>query len=231
MAGVSQPRRTRLSGSVDDFAGFGIGGLVHGSGVTPPPGLRLFEPVALAVQLQNVDVMRQPIEQRAGQPLAAEDAGPFLEWQVRRDDGRAAFVTLAEDLEEQLGAGLRERHVAEFVNDEQFDGGELGLEFQETFFVARLDQLMNETGRGEEGDGEATLARGEAKRQTDMRLAGAGRDSDIMPGIRLLRIGSSILFILAAARASPSFARIAFEARTFSSCSSATGPWRIFPAG
>jgi hypothetical protein len=48
-----------------------------------PPCLRLLEPVALAVQLQNMDMMRQAIEQRAGQTLAAEDAAPFLERQVR----------------------------------------------------------------------------------------------------------------------------------------------------
>ena len=33
----------------------------------------------------------------------------------------------------------------------------------------------------------------------------------------------------AVARRSPSSARIAFKARTFSSCSSPTGPWRIYP--
>jgi hypothetical protein len=41
-------------------------------------------------------------------------------------------VTLAEYFEEKLRVGLRERHIAEFVDDEQFDGGELRLEFQET---------------------------------------------------------------------------------------------------
>ena len=111
-----------------------------------------------------------------------------------------------------------------FVDDKQFDGGELRLEFQETPLVARLHQLMNEAGRREEGDREAALAGRKAERQTEMRLSRAGRDSAIMPGIRLLRIGSSIPFIRAVARRSPSFARIAFKARTFSSCSSQTGP-------
>ena len=59
--------------------------------------------------LQNMDMVREPIEQRAGETLAAEDAGPILERQVRCDDGRAAFMTLAEDLEEQLRASLGER--------------------------------------------------------------------------------------------------------------------------
>ena len=49
---------TRRSGSGGDFAGFWVGG----SGFTPPPCLRLFEPVALAVELQNMNMMRQPIE-------------------------------------------------------------------------------------------------------------------------------------------------------------------------
>ena len=83
MAGVSQPGLMRLSGIGGNFAGFGIGGcggLNGGSRVTPPPWLRVLEPVALAVQLQNMDMMREAIEQRASQTLAAEDAGPFLKW-------------------------------------------------------------------------------------------------------------------------------------------------------
>src|SRR6202163_4938669 len=83
-------------------------------------------------------------------------------------------MTLAENLEQKLRAGLREWHIAEFVDDEQFDGGELRLEFQETPLVARLHQLMNEAGRREEGDREAALAGRKAERQTDMRLSRAG---------------------------------------------------------
>ena len=80
----------RLSGSGGDFAGFGIGrrsGLVGGLGRTPPPCLRLLEPVALAVQLQNMDTMREAIEKRARETLAAEDGGPFLKGKIRRNDG------------------------------------------------------------------------------------------------------------------------------------------------
>ena len=45
-------------------------------------GLRLFQPVALAVQLQNMDMVGEAIEQGAGQTLIPEDARPFLEWQI-----------------------------------------------------------------------------------------------------------------------------------------------------
>jgi hypothetical protein len=40
-------------------------------------------------------MMREPVEQRAGQTLRAEDRSPFLERQVRCDDGRAVLVALA----------------------------------------------------------------------------------------------------------------------------------------
>ncbi len=91
---------------------------------------------------------------------------------ARRAPFGGAFMTLAEDLEEEFGAGLGKRHIAEFVDDKQFDGDELRLQFEETPFVARFHQL--EPGRREEGDREAALASGQAERQTRMRLARAG---------------------------------------------------------
>jgi len=39
----------------------------------------LFQAVALAVHLQNMHVVGEPIQQRAGQPLRAQHLGPFLE--------------------------------------------------------------------------------------------------------------------------------------------------------
>ena len=37
------------------------------------------EAIAVAVQLEDVDVMGQPVEQRAGEPFRAKDLGPFVE--------------------------------------------------------------------------------------------------------------------------------------------------------
>ena len=117
--------------------------------------------------------MGKAIEQRAGETLIAKDARPFVEGQIGRDDRRAAFVALAEDLEQQFRAGLRERHIAEFVDDEQLDGGELRLKSEQTLFVARLHQLMDKPGRRGESDGKAALTGGEAEGQADMRLSRA----------------------------------------------------------
>ena len=83
-------------------------------------------------------------------------------------------MALAEYFEKQFRSSLGERHIAEFIDDKQFDGGELGLQLEQTALVARFHQLMNEPGRCEEGDREAALACSQAERQTGMRLAGAG---------------------------------------------------------
>ena len=48
---------------------------------------------AFAVHFENVNVVREPVEDRAGQALCSEGFGPFVEWQVGCDDDRAALLT------------------------------------------------------------------------------------------------------------------------------------------
>ena len=55
----------------------------------------LGEPIAVAVHLEDGDVVGQPVEQRAGEALGAEGLGPFVERQVAGDQGGAALVALA----------------------------------------------------------------------------------------------------------------------------------------
>ena len=54
----------------------------------------LLEAVAVAVHGQDADVVREPIEQRASEPLGSQDLRPVLERQVGCDDRRSAFVAL-----------------------------------------------------------------------------------------------------------------------------------------
>ena len=60
----------------------------------------------------------------------------------------------------------------------------MGLKFEQTLFVTRLHQLMDEPNRCRKGDDKAALASGEAKCQACMRLAGAGiaQSDDILAG-------------------------------------------------
>src|SRR5450759_1983204 len=103
--------------------------------------LAAFETVALAVHLQDVDVMRQPVQQRARQPLRAQDLRPFGKRLVRCHQRRAALIALAEDLEQHLGPRLRQRHEAQFIDDEQFLPDQVLLEPQQALLIPGLHQL------------------------------------------------------------------------------------------
>jgi hypothetical protein len=48
---------------------------VVGAGVA----LAVFEPLAVAVRLEDVNVMGEAIEQRAGETLGGENAGPLVD--------------------------------------------------------------------------------------------------------------------------------------------------------
>ena len=61
----------------------------------------MLETVAVAVHLQDVNVVGEPVKQSAGEPLGAEHVGPLVEGQVGGDQDGAPFVALAEDLEEE----------------------------------------------------------------------------------------------------------------------------------
>jgi hypothetical protein len=93
-------------------------------------------------------------------------------------------MTLTEDLEEELSASLGERYITKFIDDEELDSGELGLELEQTPLIARFHQLMNEAGRRNESNRETALAGGEAESQTHMCLAGAGvaQSDDVLAG-------------------------------------------------
>jgi hypothetical protein len=57
----------------------------------PPPALGLLEPVAVAVQFQDMDVVGETVEQRAGEAFGAEDGGPLLERQIGCDTSGDKF--------------------------------------------------------------------------------------------------------------------------------------------
>jgi hypothetical protein len=164
-------RRSRLGGV--DFAGIGIDGEAGFlSELLSAARSGVFQAIGVAIHLQDMNVVGQPVEQRAGQPLGPEHAGPFFEWQVGGDDRRAALMALAEDLEQQLRSGLRKRHVAQFVNDQQLCGGEVLLQSQQAALVARLLELMDEAGSGGEGNREPPLTGSKPQGQGNMGLPG-----------------------------------------------------------
>lgn len=102
--------------------------------------------------------MGEAIEQRAGEALRSKNGSPFIERQIAGDERRAAFVALAEDIEEKLRANCRERHVAEFVDDQQFDSVEVLLQRAKAAFVSGFHKFMHKSGSCCESDAVTLLA-------------------------------------------------------------------------
>jgi len=69
--------------------------------------------------LDDMAVVRQPVEQRRGHLGIAEDGGPFREAQVGGDHHACALVQLRQQVEQQRAARLAERQVTELIEDHQ----------------------------------------------------------------------------------------------------------------
>lgn len=59
-------------------------------------GAALAEAVAVAVLLEDDDVVGHPVEQRSGEAPGAEDLGPLVERQIADDQREATFVALGD---------------------------------------------------------------------------------------------------------------------------------------
>ena len=74
-----------------------------------------FEAPTVIPGLDDVAVMGQAVEQRRGHLGVAEDAGPFAEGEVGGDDDGCPLIQPADEVEQELSAGLREWQIAEFI--------------------------------------------------------------------------------------------------------------------
>src|SRR5947209_4529312 len=118
--------------------------------------------------------MGQPIEQCSRHLGVAEDTGPFAERQIGRDDDRGALVKAADQMEEQLVAGLGERQVAEFVEDDEVEPGqvigEAALPASAGFALQPIDEVED----GVEAASRAATDAGSRDGYGEMGFAGAG---------------------------------------------------------
>ena len=86
------------------------------------------EAAAVAVHLQDVHVVGEPVQQCAGEAFRSEHLGPLVERQVGGDQDGAALVALPEDLEEQFRSGGGQGDEAQFVDDQQAEAGQIPLQ-------------------------------------------------------------------------------------------------------
>ena len=64
--------------------------------------MALRKAIAFANHLKDVDVVGQPVEERAGQPLGIEGFCPCVEAQIAGDQRGAALVALGDHFKRQL---------------------------------------------------------------------------------------------------------------------------------
>ena len=126
----------------------------------------------------------QAVEQRGGHFGVTEDARPFTEGQVGRDDDRGAFVEPADEVEQKLATGLGEREIAEFVEDDEVHACQMfgepalasiaGLDLEP---VDQIDDVVEAT---------AGAAADAASRNGDGQMGLAGTGAADQNGIALL---------------------------------------------
>jgi hypothetical protein len=85
----------------------------------------VLEPPAFVSGLDDVAVVSEAIEQRGRHFWIAKDARPIAEGEIGGDDDRAALVEPADEMEQQLAAGLGEGKIAEFIEDDEVEAREI----------------------------------------------------------------------------------------------------------
>jgi len=81
----------------------------------------ILEAPTVVPSLDDVAVVGQAIQQRAGHLGVDKDAWPFAEGEIGRHNDGGALIELADQIEQQLPAGLGEGEIAEFIeHDEVF---------------------------------------------------------------------------------------------------------------
>ena len=168
-------------------------------------------------------MMGQTVEQRRRHLRVAEHAWPFPEGEVGRDHDRGSLVEAADQMEQELAAGLGKRQIAQFVQNDEVEAGQIigkaPLASATRFALQAVDEIDDIE---EAAPGAATnAASGNGNRE--MRFAGAGRSSVTMPGVRRLRRAFSIRFILGVGRWCRSYTASGLPEKTIWSSSSPMG--------
>jgi hypothetical protein len=157
--------------------GVGSGEGICGSGA-------VFKAPALVAGFDDFAVMGEPVEQRGRHLGVAEDAGPFTKGQVGGDDDRGALVQSADQMEEQLAAGLGEREIAEFIEDDEVETGQVigqaALPARTGFALQPIDEVDDGIKAATRAAADAGSRNGDGK----VAFAGAGRDRGIVPDTR-----------------------------------------------
>ena len=80
--------------------------------------------VAAAADVDDVTVVQEPVDERNGHDVVAQDLAPLLEAFVGRQHRGCALIAPVDELEEKHRAALADRQVADLVDDQKRGIGE-----------------------------------------------------------------------------------------------------------
>ena len=83
------------------------------------------EAPAVISSFDDIAVMCEAIEQRGRHLGVGEHARPFAECEIGGDDDRGALVEAADEVEQELAAGLGEGQIAELVENDKVHAGQV----------------------------------------------------------------------------------------------------------
>ena len=143
----------------------------------------VLEAPAFVAGFNDFAVMGEPVEESGCHLCITEDAWPFTEGEVCGDDDRGAFVELADEVEQQLTAGLSEGQITQLVEDQEVEAGDqiggpalafgTGLGIQLVDQVDNIEEPLSALGpnaRSGDADGEMGLAGISAADQHEVAL-------------------------------------------------------------
>ena len=83
------------------------------------------EAPAVVSGLDDIAVVGQSIEQRGRHLGVAEHTRPFTEGEIGSDDDGGALVETADEVEQELAAGLSKGQIAEFIENDEVHAGQV----------------------------------------------------------------------------------------------------------
>jgi len=134
-------------------------------------------------------MVEQAVKEGAGQSaVVIEKEGPFFEGAVGGEDEGTTFVTVAEDLEEEVGAVVVDGEIAEFVKTEKIGGGVFFQGGGETLGTMSGGQGVDDLDGGGEEDGIAFLTSVMAQGGGEMGFAEADTAEEDDVGVGLDKV-------------------------------------------
>ena len=115
------------------------------------------------LSLNNMNLMRQPIQHRTGQSLRATHLRPTLERQVRRNNQTLTLISPADDLKQQFRTSFAERHIPQFIKDQQVLFFKLVQQSLQLTIFPGFQQLCHQSCTAEESNFIALTACGKAQ--------------------------------------------------------------------